>query len=515
MTEQNGGGIALLDYDRDLHLDVLMTDCGVFDGTASNLVDFARLFRGDGNFKFNETSFQACLKNKSAAMGLAAGDLNSDGFDDLFIAAYGKNLMYLNCGDGTFVNVTSDSMVGGEAWSSSVAIADLNGDGNLDVYVTNYVNWTDSAPLCHSGEYANLIQICSPDGFTAQPDELLINLGNGQYQESGASYGVADVTIGKGLAVSVADFTEDGLLDIFVANDTTPNSLFVNSRTQGYSDMAITLGVAVSDDGTHGASMGVACGDYNRDGYFDLIVSNFRNQSNDVFAGLGQNGFMPASSRTGIDLASRDKLAFGVVFQDFDLDGWPDLFVANGHIWDFSLVTDDIDYEMTADVLQNVGGQTFHNVSSTAGDYFAQKWLGRAVAAGHFDNDGAADLIVQHVGKPTRILRNASTVESRAVLLDIVGTEHCRQPLGCRVIVSIAGQNDVVHHIPSGGSFQASHDRRIPLRIPDGGTIDSVTICWPDGTTDSWQNIATSNHSSVVLIEGDDGVFLLPADDVR
>ncbi|NQV24531.1 MAG: CRTAC1 family protein [Rhodopirellula sp.] len=501
MTEQNGGGVALLDFDRDQLLDILLTDCGVFDGSGPSAVNCAHLYRGRGQFQFDLASRNAGLSDKSTAMGVAAGDINSDGFTDMLVACYGRNILYINSGDGTFLNVTEESIPFSQLWSTSPAFADLNGDGLLDLYIVNYVDWTPESPLCRGGKNQELILICSPAGFAAQPDELLINRGDGQFDELSTDLGISSTVNAKGLAICIADFSEDGQLDIFVANDTTPNSLYANRAFQGFDDKAVASGVAVSSDGTHGASMGVACGDYNRDGHFDLLVSNFRNQSNDLFAGLGANGFIPSSTSTAIDMLSRDKLAFGLVFSDFDLDGWPDIFVANGHIWDLSSVNKDIDYEMTADLLQNANGQSFRNVRESAGEYFSQKWLGRAVATGDIDNDGATDLVVQHVGKPARLLRNSSHLKSGSVLLDIVGTTHCREPLGCRVTVSVGGESSVMH-IPSGGSFQACLDRRLLIRVPEERMLDLVTICWPDGTTYSWQNIAVEDANLLVLVEG-------------
>jgi enediyne biosynthesis protein E4 len=501
MTEQNGGGVALFDFDRDQFLDILLTDCGVFDGSGPSAVNCVHLYRGRGQCQFDLSSRNAGLSDASSAMGVAAGDINSDGFTDMLVACYGRNLLYINSGDGTFLNVTEESIPFSQLWSTSPAFADLNGDGLLDLYIVNYVDWTPEAPLCRGGENQELILICSPVGFAAQPDELLINRGDGHFDNLSSDLGISSTVNAKGLAICVADFTEDGSLDIFVANDTTPNSLYANRSFQGFDDKAIPSGVAVSSDGTHGASMGAACGDYNRDGHFDLLVSNFRNQSNDLFEGLGSSGFIPSSSRTTIDMSSRDKLAFGLVFNDFDLDGWQDIFIANGHIWDLSSDNRDIDYEMSADLIQNINGQSFRNVSKFSGEYFSQKWLGRAVAAGDIDNDGAADLVVQHVGKPARLLRNSSHLKSNSILLDIVGTIHCREPLGCRVTVSVAGESSVMH-IPSGGSFQANHDRRLIIRVPTGQKLDCVTICWPDGTNYSWQDISVDDINLVVLVEG-------------
>jgi enediyne biosynthesis protein E4 len=509
MPEQNGGGIALFDYDNDTLADVVLTDCGVFDGSGPQDAAATWLFRNQGDCRFTEVSLRAGLPDIASAMGAAAGDFNSDGFTDLFVACFGENLLYINRGDGTFSNETTAAGIEGSQWSCSAAVADLNGDGLLDIYVANYVDWRPDSPPCHNSAHPELRQICSPAGFNAEPDSLYINLGNGSFEDRGVSAGVAENETGKGLAVEIADFSEDGQLDVFVANDTTRNSLFINHGDLQFVDSAVAMGVAVSSDGTHGASMGTASADFDRDSHLDLFVTNFRNQVNDLYSGTGEAGFIPAGSFSGINLSSRDKLAFGAVFRDFDMDGWPDLFIANGHIWDLTAVSSHIDYQMHPDILRNLQGRTFENVRSTAGSYFANKWLGRSVAAGDLDGDAIPDLVIQHVGAPTAILKNVSPLESRGILLTIVGSAHCRNALGCRVTVSSAGI-DTVSCIPSGGSFQASHDSRLTLAVPESGTIDLVSIVWPDASKSVWRQIDVSRAHNVVLIEGAAAAYLLP-----
>jgi hypothetical protein len=509
MPEQNGGGIALFDYDNDTLADVVLTDCGVFDGSGPQVAAATRLYRNHGDCRFTEASLHAELTDMASAMGAAAGDFNSDGFTDLFVACFGENLLYINRGDGTFSNETTEAGIEGSHWSCSAAIADLNGDGLLDIYVANYVDWRPDSPPCHNSAHPELQQICSPAGFNAEPDALYVNLGNGVFADHGVSAGVAENKNGMGLAVDVADYSEDGRLDVFVANDTTPNSLFINRGDLQFDDSAVSMGVAVSSDGTHGASMGTASADFNRDSHLDLFVTNFRNQVNDLFSGTGEAGFIPAGSFSGIDLSSRDKLAFGAVFRDFDLDGWPDLFVANGHIWNLTPENDHFNYQMHPDILRNLQGRTFENVRSTAGSYFANKWLGRSVAAGDIDGDAIPDLVVQHVGAPTAILKNVSPLKSRGVLLTIIGTTHCRAPLGCRVTVS-AENVDTVRCIPSGGSFQASHDSRLTLVVPESGAIDQVEIVWPDASKSVWRQIDVSRAGNIVLVEGAAAAYSLP-----
>lgn len=510
MTEQNGGGIALCDFDNDYQLDIVLTDCGVFDGSGPQKVNALQLFRNLDDCRFSEVSDSGSLRDQASAMGIAAGDFDADGFTDLFLACYGRNELYRNGGDGTFIRITESAGIDGASWSTSAAFADLNGDGLLDLYVVNYVDWRPDSPPCFNSAHPEFLQICSPAGFNAQDDSLFLNVGDGTVEDRAMAAGVVTNGTGKGLVVDIADYSEDGLLDVFVANDTTPNSLFTNTGSLFFEDQATFLGVAVSFDGTHGASMGVASEDINRDGHYDLFVTNFRNQVNDLFLGIGGAGFVPAGASAGINVSSFDRLAFGAVFSDFDLDGWRDLFVANGHIWDLTPVMPQAEYQMHADLLRNNNGETFINVAAQAGEYFAEKWLGRSVAAGDLDGDGDPDLVVQHVGAPAKVLRNVSSLNRPGARLTIHGTKHCRNPLGCRVTVTDADQA-TVYHVPSGGSFQASHDSRLIVPVPETGLLDRVEIVWPDASKSHWVEIDVSPGRGIILVEGSPDASSLPA----
>jgi len=499
MPEQNGGGVAILDFDRDGVRDLALTDCGPFTSRESSDVQAVHLFQGTGGFEFLPVSTAARLDRRASATGIAAGDFDSDGFSDLFVAAFGQNLLLRNYGDGTFEDVTERAGVSGESWSTSVAFADLNADGHLDIYVVNYVDWTPAAPVCRNPSYPELIQICSPARFNAQPDRLLLSSGDGTYLDAGEESGIPLADAGNGLAVEITDLTGDGMPDVFVANDVGMNNLLRNLGSARFVDVGLSTGVAVSSDGAVGASMGTACADYNRDGELDLFVTNFRGQVNDLYSGIGAGGFIHTNGTTGLDILSRNRLAFGAVMQDFDLDGWPDLFVANGHIWDLSTVDPDLEYEMACDILRNVAGRVFRDVRETAGPWFSQRFLARAVAAGDLDNDGRVDLVVQNVGAPLAVLKNCSRPGGPSRTIRLIGTRSSRDPLGSRVEIRFEDESFWATHVPSGGSFQASHDPRLIVPLGDSA-IDRISITWSDGILEDFDG--SFPPGEIVLIEG-------------
>jgi enediyne biosynthesis protein E4 len=506
MTEQNGGGIALADFNNDDQLDVFLSNGSHFKKPASGLNQSSRLFASLGGCRFTDVTALSGLTAFGFGMGCCAGDFNNDGFADLYVATYGRNRLWQNCGDGTFEEVTEPAGVGDEQWGCSPAFADLNGDGLLDLYVVNYVSWNSDDPPCDDPEHPEVRRTCSPLDRDAQADLLYVNQGDGTFVDHGPSAGIADLKNGKGLALAILDFNGDGRLDIYVANDTTPNSLFENAGNLTFNESAVLRGVAVSPDGLHGASMGVGCADYNADGLIDVVVTNFRNQIHDFFVGLGDDaGFLPASRESGLDLISRRFLSFGVVFTDFDLDSFPDMFVANGHIWDLTSLGTQYEYRMPPSLIQNRDGQRLIDVSTNGGGYFKKKWLGRAVAFGDLDNDGDFDLVVQHLDDPAAVLRNDSERRAEGLRVRFIGTRSARDPTGCRVDVSITRPEgrtqQLALHIPSGESFQASHDSRVLVPVAEGESLTSIRITWPDGTREEWDSIV-STPATITLIEG-------------
>lgn len=498
MTEQNGGGIAVLDYDSDGMADLFFSNGSHFTRPAQDAGASNRLYRAGASWSYQDVTSPAMLQSFGFGQGCAAADFDNDGFVDLFACGFGKSHLWRNNGDGTFSDVTESAGIRNERWATSAAFADLNADGLLDLYVVNYVDWTPDAPPCFLDDRKVQRKVCSPLDFPGQPDLLMENAGTGRFVSIEDFQTDGQVLAGKGLAVAATDLDGDAMLDVFVANDTMRNFLFINHGDFQFEETAVSEGVAFSQDGTLGSSMGIAVGDYDRNQWPDLFVTNFAHEVIDAMANFGPEGFIASNAELQLDASSTSVLNFGIVLADFDLDQWPDLFFANGHLWDSGPGGDE--YRMRPNVLVNHTGKSFRDASDSAGDYFQQAWLGRSVAAGDLDNDGDTDLVVAHLSDPVALLENRSRRQGRSVQATFIGTRSCRQPLGCRVDVEL--NNDVVltTHIPSGESFQATHDCRLIISLGEATEMKRISIHWPGGAIESWTGV--SCESSLVLIEG-------------
>ncbi|MBI1348476.1 CRTAC1 family protein [bacterium] len=495
MTEQNGGGCGLIDYDADGRLDLFLPNGSNYDRPSKTATH--ALYRSTGLLRYANNAQAARVAVTGYGMGCAVGDYDNDGFDDLFLTGYQSNHLWHNQGDGTFVEVVLETSADQRLWATSAAFADLNGDAALDLYVVNYVDYAPTDPPCFTQQTPPVKISCGPIGRTGQADLLYQNLANGGFENVSQPAGITAVA-GKGLGVSIADFDGDDRLDLYVACDTTENLLWQNLGDLRFEENALSRGAAVGADGRARSGMGIACGDYNGDSRFDLFVTNFQNEPNDLYENLGPAGFLARNADLGLDAITRPGLGFGTVFADFDLDQQPDLFVTNGHVWDLTSLGLSYEFAMRPFLLRNDQGQKFQDGTSAAGDYFQQKWIGRGAAVGDLDNDGDADLVVTHLVEPTAVLRNDSERSGRSLVLKLVGTRSARQPLGARVDVVIAGQR-LTLRCPAGDSFQSAHDVRLIVPVGAADHVDSVTVHWPGREPETRGSIAVA--SQLIWIE--------------
>lgn len=498
MTEQNGGGAGLLDFDADGRLDVFLVNGSSFDLPAETHGASHRLFQATDSWQYRDVTQSAGLEAFGFGMGCAVGDYDNDGFEDLFVANYGENRLWHNAGDGTFQEMTHIAGVGDPRWGTSAAFADLDGDGNLDLYVANYVEWSKDAPPCYTQNAERPVKIsCGPLGRPGQTNMLYRNDGSGHFTDLSQSSGVAAVP-GKSLDVVISDFDEDGRLDIYVANDTTENFLFRNLGQMHFDNVSLARGVAVNQSGTASSGMGIGCADYNQDGHFDLFVTNFENEVNDFYENLGTTGFVAKNSELGLDLQSRPMLGFGAALADFDGDARPDIFVANGHIWDLSPLGLGHSPAMRSQLFWNDRGERFVEMQQS-GTYFQERRLARSVAVGDLDNDGDLDIVVTQLANPTVILRNDSRQVEASLRLRLIGTASARQPRGARVEVTAGGQTYVAQ-VSAGGGFQASSDDRLHVVVSNAKIIDRIRVHWSERHQEIFTMLPCDRP--LVLIEG-------------
>lgn len=494
MVQSTGGGGGWLDYDRDGALDVYLTQGG--DPTLEIPDPVGdRLFRGCGG-RFCDTSSSLFLDDRGYGQGVTAGDFDNDGFPDVFVTNVGPDFLLRNLGDGTFEDITSAAGVGDPRWGTGAAWGDLDEDGDLDLYVCNYLKYDVRDPVpCFSTEGKK--GICHPEQLPPDDNECFENLGDGSFRPVAAAWGMGGPA-GKSLGVVIADLAGDRRLDVFVANDTMANHLFVRGDGMRFEERAVELGCALTGGGRTQANMGVAFGDYNRDGYPDLYVTHFTSESNTLYANLGPPGFRDVTIEEGLHRPTLDDLGFGTVMADLNADGRDELFVANGHIDDWRYRGEA--WYMPSQLFEYDGRRRWTEVTSQAGPYFEKPFLGRAVASGDFDDDGRVDLLVVNQNDGVSLLRNESPQHGR-LQVDLQGAHGPRDAIGARVEVR-CGKTVLVQQLAGGTSYCATHQPRLFFGLGDEVGPCHVSITWP-GTT-SPRTFTAGENRRIIVREGMD-----------
>jgi hypothetical protein len=499
LPEVMGGGAAWLDYDLDGWHDLFVVNGCILPEDGRDDRHHAHLFRNQGGQRFEDVSLSARADDRGYGQGACTGDANNDGFEDIFVTHFGSNRWYLNNGDGTFRDQTADAGLVSSGWSTSAAFGDLDLDGDLDLYVARYVKTTiETIPVCEYEDPSGRKQpgYCGPDRYDAEPDLVYMNNGDATFSEAAKVVGCYQPG-GKGLAVVIADLNNDRRPDIYVANDMVENYLFEN-RTQRpvvgdpnarFAEIGLASGTAVSGDGRPGASMGIACGDYNEDGWHDLYVTNYIKMGNTLYENR-QGYFGDESSSRGLRLPSLLVLGFGAVFLDYDNDGWLDLFVTNGHVLG-PLVGPP--YKMTGQLYRNEGGGEFSELTSSAGPYFYRKYLGRAIAVADFRNSGASGAAIVHQDEPLALLQNDTKPTGHYVGFDLVGVSSNRSGLNTQIIVHTRTRTLMRESI-GGGSYLSDGDHRVPVGLGSESRVDRVEVRWGSGGTDVWHNLEVDRY---------------------
>ena len=499
MPETVGSGCAFLDFDGDGWMDLLFVNSTDWPGPGAR-AHYPALYRNNRDGTFADVTAQAGLRLDLYGMGAAVGDYDNDGYPDVYLTCIGPNHLFHNNGDGTFTDVTSAAGVAGAPvepggirwkWSASAAWVDYDRDGNLDLFVTNYVKWTpDTDPWCG---VRGIKAYCPPTNFEGVPSLLYRNRGSGQFEDVSEESGIAG-TIGKSFGVAVADYDRNGWPDLAVSNDLQDNFLFVNGEGKRFEERGLEAGMALAPTGIPRAGMGIDAADWRNDGTFGLIVGNFSREGLALFQHDGKDRFTEVTYPANLGESSILSLTFGLFFFDYDLDGRQDIFAANGHIDDFVHRTDAlVTYEQLPLLYRGRPNGTFENAGPRSGPALAAKRVLRGAAHGDLDNDGDPEIAVVWNNRRGEIWRNDGDVQGRWIGLQLRGSRSNRDGIGALVRLTSSGVTQTAYR-HSGGSFLSEHDPRIRFGLGRSERAESIDIRWPSGTASRFDNVSGGRY---------------------
>lgn len=496
MVESTGGGVGWIDFDRDGLWDLYLTQGGDPALPSSPTQPNDRLFRNVDGRRFVDVTELALVVGQGYTQGVAIGDFDNDGFDDIYVTNVGANVLFHNCGDGTFQDATASGGVESPQWSSSAAWADIDRDGDLDLYVCNYVDFDRFHPrLCHNA--AGLHVMCQPNQIEPVADECYINRGDGTFEPSAQKlelFGPGN----RALGVAIADFDNDDWPDIFVANDATANFLFLNERGTHFKEVASVSGCAVSADGSAQANMGIAVGDFDRNGWLDMYVTHFEGEWNTLYQNIGAANFDDVTASAGLVSPTMRMVGWGTVMADLDQDGADELFVANGHLVD---VGREAVLRMEPQLFSHRRPRWI-DVGHRAGSYFERLLIGRGVAECDWDNDGDWDLAVVHQDSEMALLQNDSA-RGHWLKVELIGRLSNRRGIGSRATVT-SGDKTIVQELIGGGSYCSARQPVLLFGLGERADSCDVTIRWSCGIVQTLQNVACDRTLVVMEPNGPD-----------
>ncbi|HXC88330.1 MAG TPA: CRTAC1 family protein [Candidatus Cybelea sp.] len=491
LPETLGPGVAFIDYDKDGWPDIFLVNGMDWPGHTGKH-STSKLYHNNHDGTFTDVTHQAGLDAvEMFGMGVAVGDFDNDGYDDLFVSAYGQSHLFHNNGNGTFTDVTQKAGLGGvEEFSTGAAWVDCDKDGRLDLVVANYVEWSPETDLYCTLDGKSK-SYCTPESYKGTAVRLWHNRGDGTFEDVTKKAGLGDPT-SKTLGIAVLDYDGDGWPDLLLSNDTQPNKLYRNNGNGTFTEKAVLAGVAFSEDGVARAGMGVDTADYDRSGHPSLLITNFANQMLSLYHNEGTGLFVDEAPQSEIGRASLLTLGFGCFFFDYDLDGWPDVFVANGHIDpDIQRVQANVKYAMPPHLFRNLGKGKFEEVTKSVGAAFSIPRVARGAAYADIYNDGRLDVLMATNGGPTVLFRNEATggATNRSLRVKLIGTKSNRDGIGAIVRVTAAGETQA-QMMRSGSSYLSASELTLTFGLAQHDKAENVEITWPSGQVDHLTNVA-------------------------
>ena len=505
LPETMGPGVAFLDYDNDGWQDVLIVNGTDFPGHVRANSTLA-LYHNNHDGTFTDVTRKAGLNVEMYGMGVAVGDYDNDGYDDIFITALGQNRLFHNNGNGTFTDVTKRAgLWGPNEFSTSAAWVDYDRDGHLDLVVANYVQWSPENDIYCSMD-GKTKSYCTPESYKGASIRLWHNRGNSTFEDATAKAGVFDATA-KSLGIATLDANQDGWPDLLISNDTQPNKLYVNNGNGTFTEKGVAAGIAYSEDGIARAGMGVDAADYDRSGYPSVIITNFANQMVSLYHNERNGLFVDEAPQSEVGRATLLTLGFGCFFFDYDLDGWLDIYVADGHIEDaIEHVQPRVHFAEPPHLFRNLGNGKFEDVTASAGGAFSLPRVARGAAYGDINNDGALDLLVATNAGPALLFRNTGAT-NHSLRIKLAGTKSNRDGIGSAVRV-VAGSDTQSKTLCSGSSYLSSNELILTFGLAAHTQADSIEVRWPSGQVDRLPNVAADQ---IVTVKEGQGVVAAKA----
>ena len=501
LLETTGCGAAAIDYDSDGWLDIFLVNGTTLEGFPQGREPTNHLYRNKGNGTFEDVTARAGLAQSGWGQGACAGDYDSDGHDDLFVTYWGQNRLYRNKGDGTFEDVTKRAglIPGRTRWGAGCAFLDYDRDGRLDLMAANYIDLDlSSTPVPDSGlcRYKGIPVACGPPGLPGGKNVLYRNKDGSTFEDVSEKSGITRAKGTYGLGVGTLDFDDDGWVDVYVANDSNPSALYRNNRDGTFTDIGVTAGCAYSQDGKPQAGMGIAIGDYDRNGTMDIFKTNFAGDTSTLYANTG-NGY--CDDRTfagGIGINTR-WLGWGVGFLDLDSDGWLDLFLVNGHVYpEVERLKTEAGYKQRKVVYRNLRNGRFTDVTEQLGAPVTTPKAGRGAAFADFDNDGDLDIVVNNVHDTPDLFRLDQTGERRWIAAKLIGTQSNRNAIGARVRL-VTAEGVQVQEVRGGGSYYSQNDLRVHFGLGGASSIERLEVRWPNGREEVWSGLAIGRYHTL------------------